>query len=387
MVEVLLRRGARTDIRDSSGRLARDIDSEWFDMIRSRGRTARRRELESLREEVARLETIAAGLESEEASLGKRRGAEESAATAPVGGERWNEFINAKRLGRGGYGTVYRVQWKKNHSYYALKVIGKRGKGKVPLRREMDVMKELCHRNAVQLVDSWEDDTSYYLLEELCTKGTLQEALVDAERRVSDGEDNPFEKGNILRGFLADMISVLSYLEGQNILHMDIKSENILVTQSAGEEDGGRLVPKIADFGMATVGRSTMVTHRGGTPMYMAPELMRGKRADFRADVFSMGVVMHQLVTLRMPWPEDLDAASARHTATPGADLKKLLAWVDGGHRLALPEGILAHDTYLRGVINRMLAVDPDSRPLASVLDAELKRNRIVAGKIAYSVR
>ncbi len=160
--------------------------------------------------------------------------------------------------------------------------------------------------------------------------------------------------------FLVDIVAQiaegLDYAHSRGVVHRDIKPANILITQDNKV--------KITDFGIARLDTSnlTMEGQLLGTPNYMAPEQIQGKEVDHRADIFSLGVVLYEMITRRKPFQgENLTAVTHKivHEAfTPPEEIVRDLA------------------PGLSAVLNRCLEKDPNRRyPRAAEIAAELRRS------------
>ena len=153
------------------------------------------------------------------------------------------------------------------------------------LAREVKLARQLRHPNVCRVFDFGQtEDGQVFIVMELARE-TLRAGL---NRR--DGADEPWSAR------LADVVAIaagLAAIHEAGILHRDLSTQNIL------RHAEGRLV--VADFGLAAESDETAATLRGGTPAYMAPEVAAGGRASFATDVWSLGVVIHEIVFGRRP--------------------------------------------------------------------------------------
>jgi serine/threonine-protein kinase len=196
------------------------------------------------------------------------------------------------RLGEGATSVVYRAMDRELHRPVALKVqrqslapndvLGQR------FRREAQAAAGVSHPNVVMIHDAGEERGRLYLVMELVDGRPLSEVLRDGARDPKD----------LLR-ILEKAARGVAAAHEKGIVHRDLKPSNILVT-GTGE-------PKVADFGLAHLVDSTaQLTKTGsslGTPLYMSPEQVEGRSKDItpRTDVYSLGAILYELVTGRVP--------------------------------------------------------------------------------------
>ncbi|MEM1205927.1 MAG: protein kinase [Acidobacteriota bacterium] len=245
-------------------------------------------------------------------------------------------------LGSGAMGDVYLAEDPNIDRQLAIKTV--RVLGGTPediaersqrLLREAKAAGRLLHPNVVTLYDADEADGVLYLAFEY-VPGT------DAARRAV--AQPPLTLGEVLR-LVREVASALEYAHRQGIVHRDIKPSNILL--------GSEGQAKVADFGIAKLGESTQLTRTGsvvGSPQYMSPEQVRGETLDGRSDLFSLGVVLYELLAGARPFAgetlstlvfeilskDPLPLASLRPELSPGLiDLTRRLLAKDRNERPA----------------------------------------------------
>jgi serine/threonine-protein kinase len=190
-------------------------------------------------------------------------------------------------------GVVYRAYDSLLEREVALKIIGASIEGNPELRerffREARAAGQLSHRNVITIHDLGEHDGQPYLAMEFLTGEDLQ-------RRLSRPE--PMSLARKLE-IAADICDGLSYAHRRGLIHRDIKPANIFIT-----EEG---VVKLLDFGLARMVTSELTASNMmlGTLNYMAPEQVRGERTDHRADIFSFGVVLYEILSGRKAFQGD----------------------------------------------------------------------------------
>ncbi|MCZ6793658.1 MAG: FHA domain-containing serine/threonine-protein kinase [Planctomycetota bacterium] len=226
------------------------------------------------------------------------------------------------RLGAGGFGTVYKVRHVFRKKYYALKTphreFARDETFRVRFEREIEAMERFVHTDAVMIRDSGitETGTPYYTMDFI--DGESLKVALQREKQL------PVERAlRIIRRILR----VLEVAHAHQIIHRDIKPDNILLTRVSGRE-----TVKVLDFGVAKlldlVGDTGSVTRgaRVGTPKYMSPEQITGEGLDPRSDLFSLGIVFYELVTGVHPFaigndPIRVTASILNHTPTPPRDI------------------------------------------------------------------
>jgi eukaryotic-like serine/threonine-protein kinase len=145
----------------------------------------------------------------------------------------------------------------------------------------------LTHPNIVVIFDAGEEDGLFYITMEYVEGRSLQ-TLIDAKQ--------PFPLPRVLR-LMEQVCSALDYAHQHNVVHRDIKPANLMLTSDD--------IVKITDFGTAKILQfgTAQTAHVMGTPSYMSPEQVKGKPVDGRSDIFSLGVVLYELMTGEKPFP------------------------------------------------------------------------------------
>ncbi|HEX2642105.1 MAG TPA: serine/threonine-protein kinase, partial [Thermoanaerobaculia bacterium] len=200
-------------------------------------------------------------------------------------------------LGAGAMGEVYLAEDPHIERPIAIKTVRLVGRPqevedrKKRLLREARAAGRLLHPNVVTLFDTGEQEGVLFLAFEF-VEGADLASLLESQGVLSLGE--------VLR-IVRQTADALDYAHRQGIVHRDIKPSNILIDKH------GRV--KVADFGIAKVaGQSTELTIAGsvmGSPQYLSPEQIRGEDLDGRSDIFSLGVVVYELLLGRRPFEGD----------------------------------------------------------------------------------
>lgn len=208
-----------------------------------------------------------------------------------------------EKLGEGGMAVVYKAFDTHTETEVAVKVIRADLFGSTVLKRvlkrferEGKALAKLSHPNIVNVIDYGEHETTPYLVMPFIPSGTLKGKL---------GKPVPWQDAFTL---ILPIAQALEYTHKKGIIHRDIKPSNILINAS-GE-------PMLSDFGIAKILEgdegSTLSTTTGvgiGTPEYMSPEQGLGHDVDARADIYSLGIVLYELITGRKPFRADTPMA------------------------------------------------------------------------------
>ncbi|MFO8041745.1 MAG: serine/threonine-protein kinase, partial [Alkalispirochaeta sp.] len=208
------------------------------------------------------------------------------------------------RLAQGGMGAVYTAQHPTLERTVIIKKLTLRGNADIRerFRREAQIMMDLRNDAIVNVYDHFREGSFYYIVLEY-VDGVSLEGLIRERRYLPD---------SVALILFREVCRGLAYAHERNVVHRDIKPANILIS-SRGEV-------KIVDFGIATIhggegsgggeGGDAGLTREGmtlGTPSYMAPEQFQSTRSvDRRADIYSLGVVLYEMVTGTRPYPGTL---------------------------------------------------------------------------------
>src|SRR5690349_13659632 len=198
-----------------------------------------------------------------------------------------------RKLGTGGMANVYLAEDQELGRSVAIKMLDERHSQDEQFverfRREATNAAGLSHPNIVSIYDRGEAEGTYYIAMEYLEGSTLKDIV---ERR------GPLPVGEAI-GFTRDILDALKVAHRKGIVHRDIKPHNVMC------DADGRV--KVTDFGIARAGASQM-TEVGsiiGTAQYLSPEQARGGVVDARSDLYSVGVVLYELLTGTVPFNGD----------------------------------------------------------------------------------
>ena len=216
-----------------------------------------------------------------------------------IGREIDGRFEIVRLLGEGGMGSVYVARQKSIDRLVALKVLKRELLQDATAARrfllEAKAASRLSNAHTITIHDFGKtQDGLLYIAMELLTGQSLRERL-RAKKRLSVDE---------AVGLLDQVAESLTEAHAQGIVHRDLKPENIFLAETP---DGADLV-KVLDFGIAraqSIAGSTHMTNTGaivGTPAYLCPEVIVGQKADERADIYALGIVMYEMLTGMVPY-------------------------------------------------------------------------------------
>ena len=219
-----------------------------------------------------------------------------------------------EELGKGGMGKVYKVLDNETHEKIALKLIKPdiaSDKNTIErFRNELTTARKISHRNVCRMYDLNREKDNYYITMEFVSGGDLKKLIrrtkhlpvgtaISIVRQICDGLEEAHSLG---------------------IVHRDLKPNNIMI-----DEDGNA---RIMDFGIARTVKGKGITGSGvmiGTPEYMSPEQVEAKDIDQRSDIYSLGIIMYEMLTGRLPFEGDTPfSIGVKHKSEIPRDTKEL---------------------------------------------------------------
>ncbi|KAK3301588.1 uncharacterized protein B0T15DRAFT_316830 [Chaetomium strumarium] len=262
-----------------------------------------------------------------------------SRRTKPAMEDAVGQFVIDGEIGKGSFAQVYSGRHKVTGAMVAVKSVELARltkKLKDNLYSEIKILRRLRHPHIVALHDCVESATHINLIMEFCEMGDLSVFIKGRDKLISQAATHelarkyPSPPGSglnevVTRHFLKQLASAVRFLREANLIHRDIKPQNLLLLPSPQHREANKKVKqilsashdsltpaaglislpmlKLADFGFARVLPSTSLAETlCGSPLYMAPEILRYERYDAKADLWSVGTVLYEMATGRAPF-------------------------------------------------------------------------------------
>lgn len=260
-------------------------------------------------------------------------------------------YLLESKIGQGAYGTVYKVKDKKNNNqFFALKQVLKskiesdtNNYLKQALDKELKIMYLMSHENSVKLLEDFETKDCYNLIMELCDSDldiVLKEHIRKANKAFNELE---------LYLIMTQFNKIFKKMQDEHVIHRDLKLKNIMVKFDKKVPIIGFLI-KLSDFGFSKfMAENELTTTQLGTPATGAPEIMIGEEYNSKADLWSVGVIIFQLLYNALPFP-----------GRTRAELKRAILQSKG---VKLPDNNknpISETCF--DLINRLLKKNPDER-------------------------
>lgn len=228
--------------------------------------------------------------------------------------------IENDKLGTGGFSEVFLGMNLTTNEKVAVKKILLAQKNIIikNLKVEIELMQRISHPNIVTYYDQSNNNTHWYIIMEYCNAGTLSD-VIKYNEKASKSSLN-FNRENNTYHYLNQLKDALNYIRSRGYIHRDIKPMNVLLTRAGKDYTSSfnesdmlfktevdlssfdrteNLIVKLADFGLArhyVENEEVMMNTICGSPLYMAPELLFGEKYNSKADLWSYGVIMYELL-------------------------------------------------------------------------------------------
>ncbi|KAK9324176.1 hypothetical protein V1517DRAFT_74936 [Lipomyces orientalis] len=250
-----------------------------------------------------------------------------SSAGAPPMDYSIGQYRIGNEIGRGSFANVYKGVHMKTQTAVAIKSVVRAKLNKKLLENlesEIKILKTLSHPHIVALLDCQHSSSYIHLVMEYCSLGDLsyfikkRDKLSNIPLVASMVAKFPNPPGGglnevVVRHFLKQLASALAFLRDRNLIHRDVKPQNLLLCPPPRTEQDaidlgyagrwGLPVLKLADFGFARILPSTSLAETlCGSPLYMAPEILRYEKYDAKADLWSVGTVLYEMTMGKAPF-------------------------------------------------------------------------------------
>ena len=246
-----------------------------------------------------------------------------------------------QRLGDGAYGTVYLAVNLMTKAKVAMKKINKVKENEIDdmeIKNEIDILKKLDHPNIVKIIEFYSTPKAYYIITSFCQCGELYNQI-----KYQYNE-------NQLAVLFYQVFSGLYYLHSKNIVHRDLKLENILITEIEKEKVTGKNLfwIKIIDFGTAKIFEKNKSEKAVvGSSYYIAPEVLK-KQYNEKCDTWSAGVILYMLICGRAPFD--------------GADDEEIIANIRKGSFNHKHKKLVASSPEVQDLVIKLLEVNVNKR-------------------------
>ena len=258
-----------------------------------------------------------------------------------------------KLLGEGSYGKAFLCENQSTNLACVIKQIvveGMSDKEKEDVFNEAAILGKLDHQNIIKLFEVFDSKVPKHTLNivtEYADGGDLAE-------KIKSQNNKPFTEQEIL-DYFTQICLALKHIHEKKIIHRDLKSGNVFLMKSG--------LVKLGDFGIAKGFQNTMDKAKTmvGTPYYLSPEIIENKPYDAKSDIWSLGVLLYEMMTFKMPFNAN---------SLPNLSLKIMRG------NYAPPPSVYTRD--LREIVSRCLMVNPSRRPrIQEILSMPIIQNRI----------
>jgi serine/threonine protein kinase len=245
----------------------------------------------------------------------------------------WEKYKQIYKIGYGTYGKVYKVQNIETEEYFAMKEIEKEKFEGIEdkLLNEVEIMKKINTENSVLINEVINNKEYLYIIMDLC-EYDLENYIKRRKKPISINE---------IKEVLNQLNNVFKIMNDKKIIHRDLKPSNILISLDRLD----KCLIKLSDYGSSKFNNlsNTITNTLNGTPITMAPEILKGENYSFKSDIWSLGIIIYFMLNKKYPYN--------------GKNEVTLLKDINSGKKLKL-----SNDDKLNDLINKMLKININER-------------------------
>ena len=274
------------------------------------------------------------------------------------------KYKKLKYLGKGSFGAALLVELRANPSQkFVMKeiVIGHLPQQEQnAAKQEAEVLHQMSHSNITMYIESFVENSKLYIVMEHADGGDISAAI---QRRKQSGERWP--EAEVMRIFVQICLA-LKHVHDQNILHRDLKAQNIFLTSNG--------VVKLGDFGIAKVldASEDQARTQIGTPYYLSPEICESQPYGRSSDVWSLGVVLFELLALELPFQANSLPALVHKICSSEPNYSKVEYY---------------YNQPLIDLTKSMLNKNPDARPTLKIIVKSTYFQSHISKLLSYTIK